>query len=185
MWEDIADGIVYMHTSEGVIDRQKNDEFRKWDRFLETAKIQYGKETFVYSKNFQVWNSGVLGLSPAYAGVLDEVLLLIDNIHQQFPKHITEQVASSYCFQKKTKIKPASHKVAHYWNLKEFRQLLSTFFSKNLEESIPTLVKKVHYIDALAIQQHKISYKRLPFLQRFLKNLSGSAWRIGEYEKKF
>ena len=184
LWSDIATGTVYMHMKEGVIDRQANNAFYKWDRFLEKATIHYGSNIFIYKKNFEIWNSGVLGLSAIHIPVLDDVLLLTDSIQRQFPKHIIEQVAVSYCFAQSYSIKAAKQKVAHYWNLKEFRQLLSTFFSKNIEESIPNLVKKGQHIDAMTIQQHKDSFNRLPVMQRWLKNLTGSGWQIRNYEKK-
>ena len=183
IWSDISSGTVYMHMKEGVIDRQVSNAFHKWDRFLEKATIRYGEKKFEYKKTFEIWNSGVLGLSTIHTPVLDDVLLLIDSIQQQFPKHIIEQVSVSYCFAQSYPIKAAKHKVAHYWNLKEFRQLLEAFFSKNLEESIPNLVKKVQHIDAMAIQQQKNSFDRLPLLQRLLKNVTGSGFKIRNYEK--
>ncbi|HYC30617.1 MAG TPA: hypothetical protein VEB42_17395 [Chitinophagaceae bacterium] len=184
MWSDIDQGIVYMHLKEGIIDRKVNKYFYKWDRFLERASIRYGTKSFVYDKNFAIWNSGVMGLSVNHLPVLDDVLLLIDSIHQQFPKHITEQVAVSYCFGEAYTIKASECKVAHYWNLKEFRHLLTTFFARNLEESIPNLVKKAHHIDALSMMQQKHAFKQLPSLQRLFKSITGSAWNISRYEKK-
>ena len=125
-----------------------------------------------------------MGLSVKYLPVLEDVLLLIDSIHQQFPKHITEQVAVSYCFGKTAPIKPSEHKVAHYWNLKEFRHLLTTFFTRNLEESIPNQVKKAQHIDALSMMKQKHDFKQLPLMKRLFKTVTGSAWNIHTYEKK-
>jgi hypothetical protein len=184
LWRDIDQGVVYMHLKEGIIDRTVNKYFYKWDRFLETASIHYGNKEFVYDKAFAIWNSGVMGLSVNQLPVLDDVLLLIDSINKQFPKHITEQVAVSYCFGKTSPIKPSEHKVAHYWNLKEFRHLLTIFFARNLEESIPNQVKKAQHIDALSIMRQKLAFKQLPPMQRFLKTVTGSAWNIRRYEKK-
>ena len=184
IWDDIAKGVVYFHTPEGVIDEQQNPGFKKWDRFLQRAHIPYGSKTFTYKKDFQVWNSGVLGISPQHTPVLEEVLLLMDAIHQQFPKHITEQIACSYCFAQHARLKPAKELVFHYWNLKEFRHLLKLFFSKNAEESIPNLVKLAAPIDAAKILAAKESFEQQPWLPRFFKNLTGKGWKIEDYERK-
>jgi hypothetical protein len=185
LWKDIENGITYFHTSEGVIDRERNHEFRKWDRFLSATPISYGNKVFAYSKDFEVWNSGVLGLSPRYAPVIDDVLLLIDSIYRKFPKHITEQVACSYCFQEQAPMKAAKDTVFHYWNLKEFRGFLQRFFNRHEEESIPTLVKLAGHIDVDFIQQEKHRYHALSFAQRWLRNIAGKSWKIEKYEKNF
>lgn len=184
IWNDIDQGTVVFHKSEGVIDSRQNPSFKKWDRFLREATIRYGTKAFTYNKAFQVWNSGVLGLSPRYTGVLDDVLLLIDAIQQQFPKHITEQVACSYCFAQAATIKSSEATVVHYWNLKEFRHLLDVFFSENGEESIPNLVKLAAPINTVTMLEAKKSFKRLPLLQRLFKQITGKGWKIEQYEKR-
>ena len=184
IWKNISNGVIYLHESEGTISRKASLQFRKWDRFLESAAINYGTQRYVYSKQLQIWNSGVLGISPRYAPVMNEVLLLIDALYKQFPKHIAEQVACSYCFEKAAEIRPAKDTVFHYWNLKEFRQLLTLFFERNAEESIPNLVKKAHHIDAAAILRHKTAYRQLSWIQRSIKALTGSGWNIRQYRKK-
>ena len=184
-WDNIAAGTIYLHTKEGMLDRQQDKTFYKWDRFLAKAVIRYGRKTFVYDKRLAIWNSGVMGLSGNHAAVLEDVVQLMDAIYQQFPKHIAEQVAVSYCFAEAApSIKAAENKVVHYWNLKEFRQLLSAFFLQNEEESIPSLIKKVHALDAVTIKQDKNNFTRLPFLQRLLKMVKGKQWRIKDYERK-
>lgn len=183
-FQDINNGIFYMHEYEGIPDKTVSPSFHKWEAFLSANAINYNNKELLFSKSIRVFNAGVVGLNSRDKEVLPDVLALTDSIYQKFPKHIAEQFAFSYVLQQRGTIKPADDGIAHYWNLKEFRQLLSTFFTKNMEESIPNLVKKVHHIDALSIQNHKNSYKRLPFMQRLIKNISGSAWRIGQYEKK-
>lgn len=184
LWKGLTDGDLYLHKKEGIVDRQVSKAFYKWDRFLESADIRYGREKFVYEKSFAIWNSGVLGLSLRHAPLLDDVVLLMDAIYGQFPKHIAEQVAVSYCFAKAESIKAAEDYVAHYWNLKEFRQLLSAFFVRNAEENIPSLAKKAHRIDALTILRERDAYKQLPLPQRFFLKLTGKSWRISNYDKK-
>jgi hypothetical protein len=184
IFKDIAQGSFYMHQYEGVIDRTKFSSFHKWEAFLSSTPIEYNGKRMEFSTQLRMYNAGVIGLNSGSKPLLDDVLALSDSIYQKFPKHIAEQFAFSYCLQTSGAVKTTDHLIAHYWNLKEFRQLLTVFFARNEEESIPSLVKKVHHIDALAIMHHKTSYRSLPFLQRFFRNLSGSAWRIGQYERK-
>jgi hypothetical protein len=184
IFQGIECGNFYMHEYEGMIDRTKFPSFHKWETFLSSTPVTYRDKKLTFSKTLRMYNAGVIGLNTHHKELLTDVLALTDSVYEKFPKHIAEQFAFSYCLQATGPVKTAGHLVAHYWNLKEFRQLLGTFFARNGEESIPNLVKKIHHIDALTIMQHKTSFKRLPFLQRFLKNLRGSAWRIGQYERK-
>ena len=184
IWNHIEGGNVVMHQSEGVIDSSKNAEFRKWDQFLKNNNIQFGGQTFQYSADFQVWNSGVLGVSEKQSPLFDDMIQLIDAIHSKFPKHITEQVACSYLLQQKTTIHPANSKVVHYWNLKEFRKFLNVFFKKNEEESIPNQVKAAQHIDAVAIQQQKTSFEALPLFKKWMLQLQGRHWHIDKHIKK-
>lgn len=184
IFKDIEHGSFYMHEYEGVIDRTKFPSFHKWETFLSSTPVAYRDKKLLFSKSLRMYNAGVVGLHTSHKELLTDVLALADSVYEKFPKHIAEQFAFSYCLQTGGLVKTADHLIAHYWNLKEFRQLLALFFSRNLEESIPTLVKKVHHLNALTIMQHKTSFKSLPFLQRFIKNLRGSAWRIGTYERK-
>ncbi len=184
LWNEIELGTVFMQQSEGVIDSSKNGEFRKWDAFLKNNTIQYNNQTFQYSPDFEVWNSGLIGIGQRLAPVFDDVLHLTDAIHSKFPKHITEQVSCSYILQQHAALKPAADYLVHYWNLKEFRKFLNVFFKKNEEESIPNLVKLAHPIDAAAIQKEKETFDALPVYQQWLAKLRGKSWNIDTYIKK-
>ena len=184
LWQHVDNGEVVMHQSEGVIDSSRNAEFKKWDNFLKNNTIAFSGRTFEYSADFQVWNSGVLGITSQMLPVFDEVVALIDAIHARFPKHITEQVACSYLLHQKAAIYPADRQVVHYWNLKEFRRFLNIFFTKNEEESVPNLVKAAHGIDAAAMQQKKEAYEALPLYKKWWLQLRGQHWNIDQYIKK-
>lgn len=68
-----------------------------------------------------------------------------------------------------------------YADLGEFRKLLREFFTRNQEESVPNLVKRIHPIDAGQIREHKRQYLRLPLPVRFLRKMTGRAWNIERY----
>lgn len=184
LFRRIADGEFLMHQFEGVIDQSKYPSFHKWENFLRSNNIDYNNKSLQFSPQLKMYNAGVIGLSSMDKNILQDVLALTDAIYRQFPKHIAEQFAFSYCLQKAGELFTTDHLISHYWNLKEFRTLLHHFFYRNIEESIPNQVKKVQHLDALQIMDQKIAFKKLPFLKRVYKNLNGSAWRIGSYEKK-
>lgn len=179
---EINKGNYFMHEFEGLIDKTKS--FRKWEKFLSTASLDFNGKKFQFRKGLQMFNAGVVGLHSSDREVLNDVLALTDAVYHQFPKHVAEQFAFSYCLQRRGLIKEAAPIVAHYWNLKEFRQLLSVFFSKNMEESITQLVKKISHIDALSMMREKMNFMSLPIWKRVLKNISGSGWSMKMYEKK-
>ena len=184
IFSSIEKDTFYLHQFEGVPDKKTSPSFHKWETFLSTTPVFYNQKKFEFSRTIQLFNAGVVGLNTKNKDVLKDVLGLTDSLFQKFQKHIAEQIAFSYCFQKTGVVKSTDAEIAHYWNLKEFRQLLQVFFTKNLEESIPNLVKKVHHLDALAIQEQKNRFARLPYLQRLFKTISGTRWRITQYEKK-
>ena len=184
LFDDLATGRFYMHQYEGMIDKKENATFHKWEKFLATTSLSFNNKNVVFDKSLKMFNAGVVGMNSQSRELLHDILALTDAVFSKFPKHIAEQFAFSYCLQKSAAIKTANHLIAHYWNLKEFRQLLHRFFTLNAEESIPNLVKKLHALDAMAIQEEKNAYERLPSLQRFFRKLSGKAWKIAPYEKR-
>jgi hypothetical protein len=184
IFKDIGAGTFYMHEYEGRIDKNDNPTFAKWEHFLSSTPVTFNHKTLQFSKSLKMFNAGVVGLSSRQKEVLHDVLALTDAVVKKFPKHIAEQFAFSYCLQRSGTIKAANGPIAHYWNLKEFRQLLKTFFALNAEESIPNLVKKLHHLDAMTIQHDKNAWEDLPFLQRMIKRLRGKSWKIAAYEKR-
>ena len=184
LFEDLRQGAFYLHQFEGVIDKKLNPSFHKWEAFLSSTPLAYNNKPVEFSKKLKMFNAGVVGLNSSHKYVLQDVLALTDTVYAKFPKHIAEQFAFSYCLQKNGTIKTANALIAHYWNLKEFRQLLQKFFTANAEESIPNLIKKLNAIDAMAIQEEKNAYERLSFFQRLGKRIRGQDWKIARYEKR-
>lgn len=180
----IAKGEIYMHEYEGVIDRTKSPSFRKWEKFLSSTPIHYNGKELAFHNRIQMFNAGVIGLHSSRREILSDVLLLTDSIYQKFPKHIAEQFAFSYCLQQQESIREAKKTISHYWNLKEFRQLLNIFFSRNTKENIPGKVIKLQNLDALSIMHQKMAFEKAPLFHRIIKTMTGSAWHIAQYEKK-
>ncbi|MBD0351255.1 MAG: hypothetical protein ICV51_01320 [Flavisolibacter sp.] len=185
LFENIEKGDFYMHEYEGVIDKEVIPSFYKWHNFLQGKTFQYNNKQFTYVNHLKMWNAGVIGISDRYRQLLDDVLALTDVIYKQFQKHTVEQFAFNYCLQQAGVVHSATENIVHYWNLKEFRFLLRSFFVKNEEESIPNLVKLIHHINTVEIQQNKEQYGQLPVFKKWLMTLTGKNWSIKQYERKF
>jgi hypothetical protein len=72
-----------------------------------------------HTKTFEssewMWNAGVIGLDPADAGLLDEVLHWTDALCNVARMHVLEQFAFSYVLGQRTHLKEAGDCVWHYW----------------------------------------------------------------------
>jgi hypothetical protein len=184
LFGSIGEGTFIMHEYEGVINQKVNPQFRKWENFLAITPIHYNNKHLEFSSQLEVWNAGVIGLNSNHKEVLEDVLSLTDNLYRKFPKHIAEQFAFSYCFRKEGEVRSSMDSIFHYWDMKEFRNILNKFFEKNTEESIPSLVKLAHHIDAAEIHDEKQTFLNLSIFKKLQKTLAGKAWKMEDYEKK-
>jgi len=139
IFHKIRDGKLYMHVMEGYVHHSENVLFQKLSRFITTTTIAVNNETVDIPANVTMWNAGVLGFNSKYAHLLEHVLQFTDIVYKQFPKHVVEQFAFSLYFQK-MHLSTAHTHIYHYWNLKELRPLLNSFFDyfkdKNWEELV-------------------------------------------------
>lgn len=183
LFAEVANGAVYMHQYEGEI--VAGSSFKKlYKRLTQNTSTATEIPAFAGAKKWHMWNSGIVALNHSRKALLTEVINLTDYIYSKAKNHTSEQLAISFCLSKADKIEEAAPYFYHYWNLKEFRRLLQKFFVANTEESVPNLIKKLHALDAITIQEEKNAYKRLSFLQKLLLNLTGQSWKIARYEKR-
>jgi Glycosyl transferase family 8 len=123
----IAAGELVMHVAEGYISNEHNPVLHKLQRFLRA------NERFVLpaSDGCQpvMWNAGVLGFNTEYTPIVRQVLDFTDAMYPRYAKHITEQYAFSVHFRKERTVKTAAPYILHYWNLKEMRSVLHSFFT--------------------------------------------------------
>ncbi|RYZ16361.1 MAG: hypothetical protein EOP49_51815, partial [Sphingobacteriales bacterium] len=133
LFSRIGRGELVMHTCEGILEKQETRIFQKMYKNLAavnfTLKIE-GKRLEI-APGMQLWNSGVMGVNDRHKGLLPRMLDFTDAAHPVLGVHITEQVAVSFYFQQHRKIAAAENDIYHYWNFKEFRQVLTQFFTKN------------------------------------------------------
>lgn len=184
LFTEVADGAVYMHQFEGEI--AAGSAFKKLHKHLTGNTVTtVDVSSFASAAKWQMWNSGIVALNHGKKALLADVVKLTDYIYSKAKNHTSEQLAISYCLSQAGTIREAAPYFYHYWNLKEFRWLLQKFFVANAEESIPNLIKKLHFLNAVTLQEEKNAFKRLPFLQKLLRNIRGKGWKIAPYEKRF
>ncbi len=129
IFNQIANGAIYMHTMEGLIHESDNVILRKLSRFLRAnTPLQVNKRNLNISENTAMWNAGVLGFHTRYKHLLDEILEFTDGVYLQFRKHVVEQFAFSWYLQNTAPLRTAHTHIFHYWNLKEIRSIFDSYF---------------------------------------------------------
>lgn len=166
----IYNGKKYMHIDEGRIKDRANPISRKLQTFLSKNKLQLSnKEEICVPDDTSMWNAGVLGFRTGDIP-LDEVLELTDNIYPRFPKHIVEQFAFSLYMQKDGAIQTAAPYILHYWNLKELRPVLISFFHHYANATWAELLNSSTMIKIPAYLQEKAAfYKNRSVVDKLMK----------------
>ena len=178
LFDLLSDSSVILHKYEGPIGNPSNLHTKKWKNFLQ-GQTRSGLSTAL---KMNMWNAGTIGLMPAQARLLQEVLTTTDEVHRKFPKHTVEQFAFCYTFQKHhLHLEEAAPFLFHYWNLKEFRVVLQRFFQKYEGLSLSGLMEKSVLILPENIVPDKVTYGKIPSLNRRIKRLLKKEWKIDPY----
>ncbi len=127
LMKQISSGQLYMHVNEGVVSSRSNPIFAKLDTHLRDNTPMKVNDKPLW--DLPMWNAGVLGFDTKYRYLLDDILTFTDTEYPRFPKHIVEQFAFSVFLAHAGTIKTAAPFVLHYWNLKEVRAVLASFFA--------------------------------------------------------
>ena len=124
-----------LHLCEGRLSERKNGIFRKMHRFVKRARLpRPGGEVVRISPDAEMWNSGVVALHHSVAAdVIGRTLHLIDAIHAQYRKHITEQLALSWVLRERGfRMLPSDDIVAHYWpHTRELAPAIADFLARH------------------------------------------------------
>lgn len=155
LFNSIEKGMFYMHTLEGYINHKTHPSFKKWEQFLLTHPEILDQSGPNYVNSLPMWNAGVIGLNNGALPLLNEVLNLTDCIFKKFPKHIAEQFAFSYIFQKHTIIYPADKYIFHYWYLKEFANYLILVFQRNCHLNLLEKFNCINKLPAKLLEEKK------------------------------
>lgn len=127
--EHIKAGRRYMHIMEGRVHDSRNVMLRKLSAFLHQHNpLTVDGAAVVIPEDVMMWNAGVLGFSSTDRHLLETALRFTDSVYRQFPKHVVEQFAFSFYFQQGAPLLTAHTTISHYWNLKEIRAILASFF---------------------------------------------------------
>jgi hypothetical protein len=128
-----------------------------------------------------MWNAGLIGLRSDQRRLLDDVLDLTDQFHARYPKHVMEQFAFSYVLSRELALHAADDHVYHYWNFKEFGEVLSAFLAKH--QRFEEVVANRARIDPAMLIRPKLEFERLSPPSRFFrKHLLRRTWALPEID---
>ncbi len=156
MLQAISAHKLYMHVMESTVSSRSNPILTKLDTYLrDNVPMQvHGKPLW----DLAMWNAGVLGFHTTHRLILDDVLSFTDSEYPKFPKHIIEQFAFSVFFRQADKIKAAAPYILHYWNLKEVRTLLASFFTQFRSRSWEDMVRYSNMVQMHVLIQEKTNF---------------------------
>jgi hypothetical protein len=177
IFEGISKGDFYMHLNEGQISRRGSIDARKWDNFFKKNAELLRENLLLHPEKTCMVNAGVIGMNSTKAYLLEQVVSITDIIFPKFPRHNAEQFAFSYVLQQNGKVLCADKEIFHYWDLKEYRILLQTFFAA--AEKTPALQQQKilqHFLPQLLLRE-KLNYKKFFFLFKLFKK----KWSIEMY----
>jgi hypothetical protein len=179
VFEQTGEGKVSMHTCEGMVSGNSNPVFRKLNNYLrENVPVQVNGKPI---QDLAMWNAGVLGFNTKLRYLLDDALTFTDSEYPKFPKHIIEQFACSVGFQQAGEVKSAAPYIIHYWNLKEARQVLASFFAFFNNKSWGQLVRYSALVQMPVLMQQKVNF----FQNRNIPDkLLKKSWQPPEYDWK-
>jgi hypothetical protein len=156
LMKEISNGQLYMHVNEGVVSSRSNPIFTKLDTHLRDNTPMKVNEKPLW--DLPMWNAGVLGFDTKYRHLLDDVLTFTDTEYPRFPKHIVEQFAFSVFFAHAATIKAAAPYVLHYWNLKEARTVLASFFAHFRNNDWNELSEYSALLQMPVLMQEKVNF---------------------------
>lgn len=126
----INDKSVLMHIREYPVNTHGTGQMKRFRKNMKHLTFQNEP----IDLNVYMWNAGVIGFMPAHIPVLHKVIEFVDEIYPKYPKHIIEQFAVSYFFQKEYKVQPSDAYITHYWDKKpEYTQSIMRFLSHYTE----------------------------------------------------
>jgi hypothetical protein len=118
LFDRIGPGRSTMHLREGRVEtlRHHSPTAQALATLFATHSFtDFHGHTKVFESSEWMWNSGVIGLDPADAGLLDEVLYWNDALCSVARLHVLEQFALGYVLGQRTRLEEAGDCVWHYW----------------------------------------------------------------------
>ncbi len=180
LFEHLSASCVIMHQNEGnllLTQRPRNRLFRQALQLKALAHLD---------NNIDLWNAGVIGFQDP--SILTPVLELTDLFYDATHSvrkyktlaNLAEQFAFSY-YLTKNKIITAENYIFHYWNFKEFSQVLQIFFEKlKYEDWENRLIQSQNILPQL-LEKPKRQYEALDFWSKAWRKLTGNKWQMPPY----
>ena len=134
LFDRISPGKTLMHIREARISEiatphgQKLAEFLTRESFIDSC----GRPLSIPVDTF-LWNAGVIGMDPADAPLLDDVLHLTDEFCARSNLHILEQLAFSYVLERRSHLFESQDIVFHYW---------PPYLHEPFKKKLPELIRK-------------------------------------------
>ncbi len=177
VFREIEQGSLFMHVFEGIPAKNKpislKGSFGRRMRKLisENSFLLPGGKEIKFSESMEFWNAGAIGISSSYAHLIPEVEALTDEVYKATTTHIVEQIAFCYVLQSQGKIKGLNKSIFHYWNFKELRPALESFFNNNKDEQLKNLVDHSTVLDPVKLIKPKMAYEKLPGWRRAIRKI--------------
>lgn len=177
LFAHIGKGALYMHVSESIISERVNPITNKLCKYLENVAPE---APFTQPlQHMTMWNAGVLGFNTSHKQLLKSILAFTDLHYPVFPKHIIEQFAFSIYFAITDKVKTASPFILHYWNLKEVRQVLTSFFEHFKNHNWEALSRYSTLIQMPVLMQEKANH---PHTLTLVDKMKRKKWQPPSYK---
>ncbi|MEO5562064.1 MAG: hypothetical protein ABIR18_01490 [Chitinophagaceae bacterium] len=122
------------------------------------------------TSSYYMWNSGVIGVNPACATLMPEIISLIEQMayDKEWSKdnhRLLEQVSYSYHLQlQKSKLLAAENYIVHYWFFKQSRFLLAKYFDFFYGSDIAELEKLIQENGLEDSEFNSVTYDELPLM---------------------
>ncbi|HTF81764.1 MAG TPA: hypothetical protein VL947_08565 [Cytophagales bacterium] len=179
------DSYLMCNYEEEVGENPKSNVSKRYIGFLKKEHNFLQQNDIHIHPHTPMWNAGVLGLYAQDRKKLEEVLFVTDTICSKFYSHITEQLAFSYCFAKNHHIHVCEDVVFHYWNFKEFREVLVAFFEYHFTNGtqLDEVLQDMESIRPDVLSKPKRDYEALSFWPKALRKLKGkkNRWKMPQY----
>lgn len=177
LFKAIADGAVFMDTNEGPLYANSGGIATKMKKLLRQQQqftLPNG-EIIGLNEQFEVWNSGCIGITNIHLPQLQCAEVLMDVLYARYPLFSMEQIAVTKAFADQ-QLQEAKSMIHHYWYYKEFRLVIRDFLAyySSWDHRLQHAPKWNPWI----LSKEKRAYKKMGFWERTLKKISrGYRWK--------
>lgn len=147
LFERVGPGKSLMHIREGQVSEVATPLYSELHVLLNKSILENAaKAPYQISSESIMWNAGVIGIHPADACLLDDVLSVTDQLLQNSDLHVLEQFAFSFVLSQHTLLREGHDLVFHYWPPylhQPFRERVAELMA--ISADMP-LEQRIHYL---------------------------------------